>query len=235
MKQSKVRLYSPDEIVEKLPELEERWLLIKNEHKNPKQIESQFKNLKALLKKALTASDLNSFVYALNANDKYLILRHHLSKKEISYDELSLAAPQSDKIKVFIEHCEKFTDEEYWQELAYAYTQQNYKKIPYKTYYKLFSTDKKQREVLMNPDEREFLASLPDKITIYRGGSVTEQKTKKYGISWTLNREVAEQFANVKTIRDKKEMIVIEKEINKSEVIAYFNQRQEEEIIYISI
>jgi hypothetical protein len=230
----RLEMYSVDEILEKLPELEKKWATIRNEHKNTKQIEAQFKTLKNLLKRAQILSNQNSWIDELHANEKYLILRNHLSKNEIPYHDFALSAPQSDKIKVFIEHCNKFTDQEYWQELALAYTQQNYKKIPYKTYYNLFSADKQHREALMTPEQIDFLANLPNKITIYRGGSVTEQKTKRYGISWTLKREIAEQFANVKTLRDKKEMVVIEKEIDKSEAIAYFNQRQEEEIIYIS-
>lgn len=231
----KLEINSVEEIKEKLPELERSWEMIKEGFKNSNHIEKLFKSLRTSLKRAQNKSNPTGWIDEMNANEKFLLIQRSLTLKGVSYEQICLTSPQSDKIKVFLEHCEKFTDEEYWQELAYAYTQQNYKKIPYKTYYKLFSVDKKHREALMTPDEREFLAMLPDQIIIYRGGSVTEQKTKKYGISWTLNREIAEQFANVKTIRDKKEMIVIEKEINKSEVIAYFNQRQEEEIIYIHI
>ena len=87
----------------------------------------------------------------------------------------------------------------------------------------------------MSEEERQFLAQLPESITIYRGGSLAEHKSKKYGISWSLGKKIAEQFADVKVIIDKKEMMVIEKQINKADVIAYFNERQEEEIIYIHL
>lgn len=150
-----------------------------------------------------------------------------------SYDSESAFANTSEKIALFKKYQDTFTDEEYWQNLGFDYQMQDYKKIPYTTYYKLFLSQRKNREKLMNADELEFYNSLPDKFTIYRGGTKSEAKSKKYGVSWTLNKAIAEKFQNVKQLRDGKAMIVHELEINKSEAIAYLNERQEEEIIYI--
>ena len=41
-----------------------------------------------------------------------------------------------------------------------------------------------KRENLMSPSEINYLESLPDQITIYRGASEVEMKQKSYGVSW---------------------------------------------------
>lgn len=99
-----------------------------------------------------------------------------------------------------------------------------------------FKKSEPGRETLMSKKERDYLNSLPDQITIYRGMTEAERKTGNFGISWTLKKEVAEFFAftywrNRQTNKLKK--TVHELIINKSEVIAFFNDRKEFEIIYI--
>ena len=87
----------------------------------------------------------------------------------------------------------------------------------------------------MSQDERDYLQSLPSQITIYRGMTEIEYKSGNYGISWTLKKELAKFFADIyvrnnatcglkKTIR---ELV-----IDKKDVIAFFDGRQEYEIIY---
>jgi len=181
--------------------------------------------IKSLIKKCDSSNLMVSLSAQIELNNSYQILIH--------YSEIFIKANTSDKIKVFIAHCDTFTDEEYWRELGCAYILQNYKKIPYKVYYELFSSKRFNREKLMSEEEIELFKKLPNEIIIYRGGSKTELKTKKYGVSWTLDRKIAENFANVKAIRDKKEMVVIEKTISKKEAVAYFISRNEEEIIYL--
>jgi hypothetical protein len=228
-------MYDFDQLQAKLSELEEKWGNIKDGFKHAKQIESKFKSLKNLLKRATKTNNFNIGVDCLNANTEYKVLEAYLKQNEISYNDLALSAPTSDKIKLFVKNVDTFSDEEYWRELASAYIMQNYKKIPYKTYYELFTSKRAFREKLMSEEEKQLLAQLPETLTIYRGGSLAEHKSKKYGISWSLDKKIAEQFADTKAIRDKKEMMVIEKQINKADVIAYFKERQEEEIIYIHI
>jgi hypothetical protein len=228
-------MYDFDQLQAKLSELEEKWGNVKDGFKHAKQIENKFKSLKNLLKHATLVTNNKLIIYWVKANDEYKILDACLKQNEISYNDLSIGTPASDKINLLIDNADTFSDEEYWRELAYAYIMQNYKKIPYKTYYELFTSKRAFREKLMSEEEKQLLAQLPETLTIYRGGSLAEHKSKKYGISWSLDKKIAEQFADVKGIRDKKEMIVIEKQINKADVIAYFKERQEEEIIYIHI
>ncbi len=93
------------------------------------------------------------------------------------------------------------------------------------------------QEYLMSKKERDYLAALPDQITIYRGMTIEELSQKSFGNSWTLKREVAEFFANDylrNYATNHLEKVVHELIINKSEVIAFFNERKEFEIIYIN-
>jgi hypothetical protein len=99
-----------------------------------------------------------------------------------------------------------------------------------------FSSKEPNRQFLMQKKERDFLESLPEQITIYRGMTEDELRQKDFGVSWTLKKEVAEFFANTyqrnyATKHLKK--VVHEITISKSEVIAFFNQRTEFEIIYL--
>ena len=88
----------------------------------------------------------------------------------------------------------------------------------------------KNTNLLMDNEELAFYKNLPDKITIYRGGY------SKRGISWTLNKDIAEWFAkrfkpvNIpETVNTK----VFKKEVYRDNCIAFFNCRKEEEIIYL--
>lgn len=66
--------------------------------------------------------------------------------------------------------------------------------------------------------------SLPEKVKIYRGlGS----KSRRDGISWTLSKEKAEWFAT----RFKDNGEVLTAEANKSDILAFLNGRNEQEII----
>ena len=104
-----------------------------------------------------------------------------------------------------------------------------------------FTSYDEHREYLMNLTEREKLKGLPEKIIIYRGMTIVEAEDgkidpKKYGISWTLSKKVGMFFANeyignVTTSHMKK--VVIEKTIPKHKVIAYIDERSEQEVIYL--
>lgn len=233
MKKHKMKIYTPKEIKDGLLVLKKKWNKIKVGHSNVKFIEKIFKEVETNLKKCIVLHGIEGMIDHLNATKSYTLLKVVMEEKELNYYKIASFTQPSDLIKLFIEYSDRFSDQEYWQNLGNAYLIQNYKKIPYKTYYKLFSSSRPFRQELMSEEEREILAKLPKKIKIFRGGTLTEKKTKKYGISWTLDKKIAEQFADIKKIRDKKEMIILEKTISKDEVIAYFNSREEEEIIYL--
>jgi hypothetical protein len=87
----------------------------------------------------------------------------------------------------------------------------------------------------MTKNESDYLKGLPEQLTIYRGMTEKEFTQKTFGISWTLKQETAEFFAKVyfrNFDTNKLKKIVHQIKINKTDVIAFFNGRQEYEIIY---
>ena len=85
--------------------------------------------------------------------------------------------------------------------------------------------------------ERSFLSEMPDELLVYRGMSVQEAESRNYGVSWTLSEEKAEFFAfeykALDPISSSLEKTVVSKSIKKSDIIAYVQERDEEEVIVI--
>lgn len=94
--------------------------------------------------------------------------------------------------------------------------------VTQKEYVSMFLKADKQR--LMTPEEYAIWKSLPDEITVYRGVS-GEGAVKK--LSWTLSRKKAEWFAN----RWNQKGRVYQAKIKKEDVLAYFGERGEAEIV----
>lgn len=83
------------------------------------------------------------------------------------------------------------------------------------------------KTILMDKDEYEIYTTLPDNFNIYRGVAVGRNPK---GISWTNDYKTAEWFAHRYDKTDKKgyiETLTIKKE----DVLAYFNSRNEKEIV----
>ncbi len=74
---------------------------------------------------------------------------------------------------------------------------------------------------------------LPDEITIYRGANKSE-KENGYGISWTLNKRVAQWFAYDRWKgQEGNERTVFERTIKKKQIKAIFTEMNEDEVIII--
>lgn len=83
------------------------------------------------------------------------------------------------------------------------------------------------KTILMDEDEYKIYITLPDNFEIYRGVAVGRNPK---GISWTNDFKMAEWFAHRYDRTDKKGYI--EKlTIKKEDVLAYFNSRNEKEIV----
>jgi len=80
--------------------------------------------------------------------------------------------------------------------------------------------------ILMDDKERAELAGLDDTVTIYRGLTSHNAKNIK-AMSWTLNYDTASWFAH----RFDEDGTVYEASIDKSNILALFNGRNESEII----
>ena len=91
----------------------------------------------------------------------------------------------------------------------------------------LFGSDRASQHSLMNEEELQLFTSLPDTLTIYRG---CRKDVNEEGLSWTLDRSRAQWFADRHGHDDR---TLLTREINKSEVIAVFTRRGEEEVIVL--
>lgn len=80
---------------------------------------------------------------------------------------------------------------------------------------------------LMSEEELAIYENLPDTLTVYRGLSSLSSKT---GISYTTSLDVAKFFAN-RFKSDGFTQIILKAEIHKNDVLAFFNGRNEEEIV----
>lgn len=136
----------------------------------------------------------------------------------------------------FLEIKDELDDKLYWYALGDVYVGSDdlyYLKEDVK---EAFLEDRPHRDKLMNKDELEVYNNLPDKVKIYRGMSIEEFKSEDFGISWSLSQEKAEFFAytygrNHST--NHLEKIVHELEVPKCLIYAYFDERDEQEVIYI--
>lgn len=149
-----------------------------------------------------------------------------------SFDQMIASTSKSKLVPLFIKFQKSFTDEEYWDNLGYVYVMQDFEQIDYNKLKKLFCSKRKNREFLMSEEEREFLRNLPEEIEIFRGGG-TNEVDEGFGISWSLNKGIAEKFAKNKSIQTGNEMTIHKLRIKKTQVVAFLNSRKEEEIIYL--
>lgn len=72
---------------------------------------------------------------------------------------------------------------------------------------------------------------LPDRMTVYRGQSASAPK----GLSWTLDRKVAEGFARGHRNIRVPDPVVLEMEVTPDLVAFYTNARKEREVVLLAI
>lgn len=86
-----------------------------------------------------------------------------------------------------------------------------------------FNAAHDKRTFMMTDDERESLSNLPDKFDVYRG----HHELLLEGCSWTLDYEFATHWANGLPQNNRLTHGVAKK----SDVLAYFNRRNESEVM----
>lgn len=117
------------------------------------------------------------------------------------------------------------SDKEYWDCLGWVYTDLEFHYNYRRLIAKLFTLRKVVPEYLMQEDELQFLNSLPESVTIYRG--VGKFPRVQLGMSWTLLQQKAEWFAN----RFNDNPYLLTGTIEKSNILAYFAGRNEAEVV----
>jgi hypothetical protein len=122
-------------------------------------------------------------------------------------------------------------DRSYWKAVADAW--QDSERTPEADaagWRRLLSADRSGRENLMTREEQEELAALPERITVYRGVNALSYVVG--GLSWTLDRELAEWFGR-RFISDLWPGLVIEGQVLRRRIIALFQTRRESELLIL--
>jgi hypothetical protein len=79
----------------------------------------------------------------------------------------------------------------------------------------------------MSADNKEFYTSLQDEMTIYRGCMAG----RELGISWTLDKEVAERFAHGHRGSRVPNPVIAQATISKDNICSVFTSRREAEVV----
>jgi hypothetical protein len=118
-------------------------------------------------------------------------------------------------------------DVEYWELLADIWTDSENIHQNKDVWELCLSSHRTARERFMSAEERKHFNRLPETLTIFRGC----QRRNRNGLSWTLERDKAAWFAQRFSHGGKP--IVLEKQVNKADVFAYKDNRNEREIILV--
>jgi hypothetical protein len=128
----------------------------------------------------------------------------------------------------FREYEASFDDQSYWMILGKIWTQQEQLWPNRKWFLQVFNSPRPERDHLMSPEEHDVFGALPDMFQIYRGfiGKRGE------GLSWSLDRAKAEWFARrfsiLTELGEPRLMLGV---VSKKDVLAYFDERAEKEIV----
>lgn len=121
----------------------------------------------------------------------------------------------------------EMSDEDYWQNVGWVWSDsENIRELKF-VWSLLLGSRRPKREQIMDEKDRLALANMPDELTIYRGCAIEDTQ----GLSWTLDRERAEWFAERNHNLSDQDTEVKVATVQKSDVIAYITRRNEEEII----
>lgn len=135
------------------------------------------------------------------------------------------------RIDVLLKYGKQMPDRVYWESVGCVWTDSENIWQNYDHWRTLWENPRPGRKWSMESADRRRLALLPDLIKVYRGVGgmgMSNRRRRKPGMSWTTDRDKAEWFAN----RWKQTpATVLEGRVEKSDVHAFFNSRDESEIV----
>ena len=149
-----------------------------------------------------------------------------LNKEQVKDILLGIGCDNYNRWETFCSLCRDYelSDEAYNYGLKLAYTCGNAGKDAF--FY--FCDPRVSMELLMEKDEFEEYKKLPNELTVFRGCNLVEAEIGDWGISWTTERKVAEFFAFRFENHDGR---VYGIDIDKRDILAFFNDRNEFEVI----
>lgn len=115
-------------------------------------------------------------------------------------------------------------DDEYWKLLSAIWLATDNVWRNLHDWKDLLTSGRAHREAMMDKEEQQFFSNLQQIVSIYRGCT---KDLSEGGLSWTLDRSVAESYAK----RLGEGGYVLERKRSKREIVAYLNGRDESEII----
>lgn len=161
--------------------------------------------------------------------DKQAILIRSIDAKK--WNQVLTLHERPYRLQTFLQFAPFMKPVEYWQNLAWIWTDTEFPFSNKEMWIDLFTANVKQKRKLMTSKERRTLQNLPEKVTIYRGYDDKGELSGPLGISWTLLEEKAEWFAKRFGVYEDSSPAIAVGTCNRKAILAYFNGRGEEEIV----
>jgi hypothetical protein len=132
------------------------------------------------------------------------------------------------RVEAFWNLANQLTDEQYWEQAGRLYVDSENVAETWPLWLLVFGSKRPGREQLMDADEREAMATLPESFTVWCGCTDARQLD---GMSWTIERSVAQWFARrYESLRDERGMVV-QGTARRDDVLAHFLRRKEAEVL----
>lgn len=162
-------------------------------------------------------------------NYQYRMKKEQLNKaiEDKEYSLVTALYERPYRVNAFREVESKLSDREYWETLSWLWSDSENIWQNLGLWKKFLRSSRKEREFFMDEEEREFLAKLPEQVTVYRG---YEHGKNLNGLSYTLDKARAEWFAKRYTKTNGR---VRERVVFKKDIFAYLNGRNEQEVIIL--
>lgn len=133
------------------------------------------------------------------------------------------------RLEAFVGVMKKMSDTAYWKNLSWLWrdTENSWQNLA--AWSLLFQAKRPRREKLMTKSERVNVAKLGPVIRVYRGCISLNRR----GLSWTTDHAKAKFFAK-RLLREGQTGIVLHGEVATEDVLAFFEQRGESEIVTLN-
>lgn len=175
---------------------------------------------------AVVDGELKDLSVSKNANDFLSMIKDMIHKAD-SLEQIFMHLNKSYYLTYFRLICNYLSDKDFARWLSYSWiSEENPNQdvnAPLSICISWFRKSVKQ--YLMNKEEFAYYKALPNVIKVYRG---VGQNRNPDGLSYTVNKDEAIWFANRWGGEDN---YLIEIDVPKKYVLAYFNSRNEEEIV----
>lgn len=125
----------------------------------------------------------------------------------------------------FDEFAGRMDDKTYWRLLGELWVDQENPEDFVEEWQVRFASPRPGREEIMQPEEREALAALPDEIEVFRA----DIGAAPWGPSWTMIEEVARWFAG--RYSPEAPATLYRGRVRREDVLAHFTRREEAEIV----